>query len=395
MRLKLVFACPLLLICSVPRLAQCQKIDGVYRGTLGKQAIVLEIGIDPQQQGGRYLVGEYFYRRYGVGISIKEMRMKDDSFLLEESGGNQTAPRQWKLKFDDNVASGSFCKCDLENALPGQAKLLPIYLERVSSDFDPNFDLVSPNAYSDSLLDFPLTTSPDVTKTGYAYAMMTDSRFKTSMPRITRFPDAPVMMKINMQLQKQLKEFRLEAANCLQHGRVNTIGDFDISTTVELFSRHLMSVVREGGLYCGGAYPGYYLSVNTFDLDSGTEPTVAYLLAREMDPDALKKLVKKDDEITSKSEISRIEATSRIAAELYLQHHTPYEKECGDVFNRDQSGAPDFTTIQYLSEKGLIIIPDLPHVVQVCADPLLIPYDELRPLLKPNSQFLDLVGAAH
>ncbi|HET9283271.1 MAG TPA: hypothetical protein VFR24_15050 [Candidatus Angelobacter sp.] len=75
MRSKPAFASYfLILLCSVPRYARCQAIDGVYRGTLGRQEIVVEIGVDPEQADGAHLIGRYFYRRPGVGISLKGAR---------------------------------------------------------------------------------------------------------------------------------------------------------------------------------------------------------------------------------------------------------------------------------------------------------------------------------
>jgi hypothetical protein len=93
----------------------------------------------------------------------------------------------------------------LAHASAGQALQLPIQLNRVSSGFDPDLadnteegKSAPDQAYYDLLLDFPLTTSPETTtKSGYAYLMAEDSRFKTGLPRLTMFPDTAAMTNVN------------------------------------------------------------------------------------------------------------------------------------------------------------------------------------------------------
>jgi hypothetical protein len=392
MRLKLVLAPGfLLLICSLPPSALCQTINGVYRGTLGKQEIVVEIGADPDQPDG--LAGRYFYRQHGIGIFLKGDRGLDGSFLLTEYHSWKNTGGQWKLKFQNDDASGTFCKCDLRQATSHAT--LPIQLKRVSSSFDPNFELfisepeagsAPDQAYYDLLLDFPLTTGHEVTGNGYAYVMIEDPRFKTSLPRITRFPDLAAMRKTNKLLDKELTKYRLDAAECLQGVGFNG-GEFSVKTTVELFSRHLLSISRQGMIFCGGAHSDNLLDINTYDLDSGSETSVEDLLAREMDQQAARKLM-------GNRELGSKDMVHRVIAELYLRHAQP-DKGCRDVISRDEAThEPNFDTLQYLSNRGLVVQPSLPHVVLACAEPETIPYDELRSLLRKGSQFFSLVGVA-
>jgi hypothetical protein len=392
MRLKLVLAPGfLLLICSLPPSALCQTINGVYRGTLGKQEIVVEIGADPDQPDG--LAGRYFYRQHGVGIFLKGDRGLDGSFLLTEYHSWKNTGGQWKLKFQNDDASGTFCKCDLRQAT--SYATLPIQLKRVSFGFDPNFELyisepeagsAPDQAYYDLLLDFPLTTGREVTGNGYAYVMIEDPRFKTSLPRITRFPDLAAMRKTNKLLDKELTKYRLDAAECLQGVGFNG-GEFSVKTTVELFSRHLLSISRQGMIFCGGAHSDNLLDINTYDLDSGSETSVEDLLAREIEQQAARKWM-------GNRELGSKDMVHRLIAELYLRHAQP-DKGCRDVISRDEAThEPNFDTLQYLSNRGLVVQPSLPHVVLACAERVIIPYHELRSLLRKGSQFLSLVGVA-
>ena len=393
MRLKPALAPGLLLfICSLHPSGLCQTIDGVYRGTLGKQEIVVEIGTDPDQPEG--LRGRYFYRQHGIGIFLKGDRGQDGSFLLTEYHSWKNTGGQWKLKFQNDDASGTFCKCDLRLAAPHAT--LSIQLKRVSSSFDPNFELfisepeagsAPDQAYYDLLLDFPLTTSREVTTgNGYAYVMIEDPRFKTALPRITRFPNLAATRKTNKLLDKELTKYRLQAAECLQGVGFNG-GEFSVKTTIELFSRHLLSISRAGMIFCGGAHPDDLLDIYTYDLDSGSETSAEELLAHEMDQQAARKLI-------GNRELGSKDMVHRLIAELYLRHARP-DKGCRDVISRDNAThEPNFDTLQYLSTRGLVVRPSLHHVTLACAEPETIPYDELRALLRKGSQFLSLVGAA-
>lgn len=366
------------------------SIDGVYRGTLGQQEIVVEVGADPERPK-LSLIGRYFYRRHGIGISLKGARVQDGSYLLAEYHTGKNTEGQWKLNFQNGQATGTFCKCDLAHSSAGQGRQLPIELKRVSSGFDPDLGenteegkSAPDQAYYDLLLDFPLTTSPETTTTGgYAYMIAEDPRLKTGLPRLTKFPDPAAITKINKLLETEMTKYRLEAAACLQGAGFNG-GDFAVATKVELFSRHLLSVTRAGMIFCGGAHPDDAGYVNTYDLDSGTETSVDDLLAREMDAKAIEKAI-------GTEQISGKEAVARLMAELYLRHAQP-DKDCRDVIGRDEeTHAPAFSTTQYLSVRGLVVNADLP--VLACAGPVVIPYGELRPLLRKDSRLFLLVDA--
>ena len=60
----------IVLLLSGLALADESAIDGVYRGTLGKQDIVLDIHPFESDAGDPY-GGRYFYRRHGTAIPLK------------------------------------------------------------------------------------------------------------------------------------------------------------------------------------------------------------------------------------------------------------------------------------------------------------------------------------
>jgi hypothetical protein len=362
----------LFLICSFSSSALCQAIDGVYRGTLGKQEIIAEIGADPDKP--RALTGPDVYRSHGISISLTGVRAQDGSFLLTEYHDKKDTGGHWNIKFQNDQVTGTFCKCDPRHASVG--KTLPIHLSRISSG--------SGQAYTDLLLDFPLKTSPQVIASpGYAYVMVEDPRFHAALPRLTQFPDDAVMARINQLLETEMTKYRQEAADCIEGVDFNG-ENWDIGTKVELFNRHLLTVSREGSTFCGGAHPNDYRAINTYDLDSGSEISTEDLLARETDAPAIQKLL-------GNSGLSSKDAIYRLMAELYLRHAHPKD-DCRDVISRDaDTHEPAFDTIQYLSSHGLVVQPSLPHVVYACAQPETVSYEELRTLLRKGSQFFSLV----
>jgi hypothetical protein len=370
MRLKSIL---LFLICSLSSSALCQAIDGVYRGTLGKQEIIAEIGADPDKP--QALTGHYFYRSHGISISLKGVGAQDGSFLLSEYHGRKNTGGQWNVKFQNDLITGTFCKCDPRHAPAGKA--LPVYLSRISSG----------QTYSGLLLDFPLKTSPQVIASpGYAYVMVEDPRFHAGLPRLTQFPDQTVMARINQLLQAEMTKYRQEIADCIEGFDFNG-DDWDVGTKVELFNRHLLTVSREGSIFCGGAHPDNYRAINIYDLDSGSEIFTEDLLVRELDVPVIQKLL-------GNNELSDKNAIHRLMAELYLRHAHP-ESDCRDVISRtEDTHEAAFDRIEYVSSYGLVVQPNLPHVVHACAESETIPYEELRTLLRKGSRFFSLVGAA-
>lgn len=375
---------------------QSQPVAGVYRGTLGKQEIVLEIGLAPPEEKDSEVIGRYFYRRHGVSIFLKGARAQDGSFLLTEGDDQKATSAHWSLKFQAEEANGNFCKCDLSKSAAIKAGQLPILLKRISSGFNPRFaEIVGDSsgapapdqAYYDQLLDFPLTTGSQVTtKAGYAYAMLTDPRFNVSMPRITRFDHPAAMEEVNKLLEQEFRKYRLLAAECLSNRSFGE-NEFSLDTRVDLFNGHLLTVVREGDSFCGGAHPNYDLYVNIYDLDSHAETSVVDLLVNEIDPEAIKNLPgRKENAATN---LSAKDVVSRFLVELYIQRYKAEDEDCREVIHgNDADESPNLITTQYFSDRGLVVNADLPHVAQVCANPVVIPYGELRHFLKNDSRLL-------
>jgi len=191
----------------------------------------------------------------------------DGSLAMKEYQSMKATGGQWKLTFQGERAQGVFCKCNVLNPEKAGVSRTGISLERASGGFDPEFEWSdegtgADRAYYDLLLEFPLKTGPEIrVGNGTAYAMRTDERYSVSLPRLTQFPDAAVMNRVNTDLENELRLRRLRAAGCLFEGQLFSGGQWEEKTRVALVSRNLLSIVRDAMWYCGGAYP-----------DGGSEP---------------------------------------------------------------------------------------------------------------------------
>lgn len=353
-------------------------IQGVYRGKIGQQAIVLEIGPVKENHAtndaagdvdakGYPIEGRYFYVRHGVGILLKGERQNDGSVVLKEYQSMKATGSQWKLIFIGERAQGVFCKCNVLNPVKPGVSQTAISLERVSAGFDPEFEWTdegksADRAYYDLLLEFPLKTGPEIgAGNGIAYAMRTDERYPVSLPRLTRFPDAAVMNRVNTDLEKELRQRRLRAAGCLFEGQLITGGQWEEKTRVAFLSRNILSVVRQASWYCGGAYPDGASEPLMYNMKTGSPLQMGDVFAGAG-----------KTQTGAKEGKVRSGPMHAVLLALYLQHHGRSEKGCEEAFE-DQ---PPVTF--YFDEKGLFLEPDLAHAIRGCGMALIVPYGELR-----------------
>jgi len=176
-----VAACALAGSAALAQQRGADPIDGIYRGTLGKEEIVLEVGSTESRAAGlssSYFTARYFYWRYGVSIFLYGHLMNDGRILLREYRGADLTDNQLRLRFHGDKATGIFCRCKDETREPAKGEL-KITLARVSRGFDPEWkssENAPDQAYYDLLLDFPLRTGPEVhLSKGMAYEVQSEA----------------------------------------------------------------------------------------------------------------------------------------------------------------------------------------------------------------------------
>ena len=373
-------------LCSLGQ-AQSDKtgaIDGVYRGTIGKRQIVLEIGA-PKKPHERFsdngpaaeVMGWYFYRQHGVGILLEGSFLEDGSLRLHEYssqfGERKRNGAEWRLWFQGNAGAGFFCRCDVRRQTRSANPDLKISLARVSEPDDPVRTL--DKLYDDLLLDYPLRSSAEIMVNAKAgYVIQADERFKVGLPQLTHFPDAKVMERVNSDLARKLKQTRLDAAACLE-GSGQKDGMWDESVRVAVFSDTILSIVRQTGYDCvGTVHPDAATEAFVYDMRTG-----AALDLKDFFEGQDTSAVLEDGAVPQGP-------THDLLMELYRRHYVK-PRDCDSAGDFTVDNFDSTTTLKiYFDHTGLVISPELPHAIAGCGPEITIPYQELRPFLRKEWQ---------
>jgi hypothetical protein len=352
-------------------LAQNASHNGVYVGTIGSHGIVLEIGSvgNADNHDADMFQGRYFYRDHGVAIPLKMKAQSDERLLMDEYHDTVPTGARWLLIFHGADANGQCCKCDTANgqASPNQPRL------NISLTLVPGTEnqLHHQEAYNKLLLDFPVTTGPEVRIGGQiSYAMQSDKRFPgTSLPRLLRFPDPAVMSKVNQELSHEFDAHRLRAAECLfGNQQTSYSGSYEEEYDVALLNRDVLSISGGTSTICGdSAYPNNKSDSLIYDLHT----------AKRFDfyEDAA-------------SVFTTATLPYQTLEKLYYKYGGKTSQDCGEMkadFNQE--------TVIYFTKEGLAVNPSnsLPHVVQACAETVTIPYAAIRKLVRSDTPFRFLI----
>ena len=375
-------------------------INGIYRGTIGRQPIVLEIGVDLPREDNKNnsdsqdrktypIEGRYFYRRHGVDIHLVGMWLGDDTLRLREyrRAPDDEFGAEWRLRIRGDSAVGTFCECDLSGASSRVGPLLKISLKRLSREFYSESEPKDQDPYYDLVLDFPLKDGPVIeVNPGIAYTMQSDPRFGVSRPRLTRFPEAGVMARINRDLAAELRWDRWQAHGNLSEALLEASlgGFYDESTSVSFFPPDILSVRVDRSWYWGGAHPNSATYVRNYDLHTG----------RKFD---LNHAFQTAEGGTAEGDLAGL------IAKLYRRHYVKpvgpvAAEDCDDVLHRITSDknelidafAPHNATF-FVSGQGLVVIPTFLYADSGCGPDITIPYGELRPYVKKDSMLRLLV----
>ena len=364
MNLRRLALTAMLTLPAVQALADASGFEGIYRGTLGTQDIVLEI----RPIAGTVYDGRYFYRRDGVAIPLTIVQ-KDGRLSIQEIRGGAPTRTEWRLTIDGDRATGEFCQCDPDDPASAAKPRLPIALSlmHTAANSAPN------EVYRRELLKFPLTPGPEIRiDDRIAYVMERDRRFNAALPRLTRFPDAAVMAKVNDDLAHALDELRLDAAECLFGAQIGTSGAYwQQNYQVAVIDRDVLSIGGWVGHQCGdSAYPDDTVASAIYNLRTGDR--------FDFDRNA--------------AEFFRSPtAPYDVLKALYQKHHDKLKGICREKREKSEF---DIRGGLYFAKDGLVIDPhtSVPHAYAGCVVALTVPYREIRDLVRPDSPFYPLVS---
>jgi hypothetical protein len=206
-----------------------------------------------------------------------------------------------------------------------------------------------------------------------------------ALPRIAA-PLTPASLRINTALAKADASWRGFIAACRQQAGA----DFDLerSNQVAMRGPRYLSLTIGYSYSCGGAHPDAGTIALVYDLDTGAPVNWARLLPKALvDATSL-------DSAGDGSTIGLI--TSKTLQAIYAREalaagDADFKADCADVVNQDGLA---FQVWPDAKAGGLMLVPDLPHVVLACGDPQLVSIQALRGL-GVGAPLLPAIEAAH
>jgi hypothetical protein len=423
MPLRLAAAALVALLAVTPALADAV----IYKGTLGKAAIVLELSQPIETAKGK-VVGRYFYNAKGIDIPLDAVKAGGGKVDLAEE--KPCTPSLCPL--DDNgtptgpapIAAKWHLEANAEGKLGGSwssgGKTLPIALERdatrtLSDDFDN-----TPQGLEDIVLDLSsgqapigLETSPyelikvsegpvepgDPVKLGVAtYQMITDPRTKFAFPHVSDLGGAD-LSAVDRYLERRHWRMSLDALACeaqayqgfgwndLVANSIGTLGGYpDEQVTVNYLSPTVMSWEESGSLFCAGAHPDNHDENYSLDVRSGEKLDLSRIFKGwvptpidEDSPKDLKSARAKPGDYTWGPD-------EKLAA--YVRAHLP--KTDADTGEDDCSMGELIASNLNISfvqgDKARFSLDGLPYAIQSCGGTLFeTPLKNLRPFLTPGA----------
>ena len=191
-------------------------------------------------------------------------------------------------------------------------------------------------------------------------------------PAIVRPADG-AERKINAAIGKLDARVKKAVADCRREAGKNA----DWSRTVEVAMRgpRYVSYVITDSASCGGAHPSAGTTAIVYDLTTGSPVDWTKLLPA--------KLLGKVSLNEATDGVKMITLGSKRLYELYLARYRAGErkgdKECTEAM--EQAGGdsgPALTPWLDGQTGGLGLAPEVPHVIQACADPMIIPVATMR-----------------
>jgi hypothetical protein len=391
--------------------------QGVYEGTIGNAHVVAALAED----GARY-----FYagkpNDLGLIVSADGTTLAIQETLAPTLAADDLKDRPqllsglWKVSFAHDALKGSWTD-------PRGKHARPIALRRVST-VDESLDAFSatlgnPGAYGGLWLRATpalLAEPKEMTVGPLAYHLLRDPQFGGAVPRLLRAPAGVNLAAVNASLGRLQDYLRLQDRDCFQGLRAmrartpdNKLADVDkisadddVSAVLkaDYATDHLLTVEEAHMVFCGGAHPDNVLRTYTFDLSDGAQLTSIGF--QEGDDDLGPKALGRVLDLADPAKRAKFDAQwmgamrAAIAADRKSSPGaTPSDDDCGKIVEdalADKS-MPASTAV-YPTAKGLAVrVTGLPSAVRACEDqdpynPIIIPYNALKPFLKPGQQLL-------
>ena len=396
--------------------------EGVYEGVVGSARVIVVLA----PEGARYVYASQA-NDLGLIVTAKGAGLALIETIAPGIGTDdvKTQPRlvsgRWSLRADGERLTGTWT-----DAKGGGSR--PISLIRVSNTAETADSTPvpgHPGPYGARWLAAAAKFSPQGKEASLgplSYVMMRDDLYGNVMPRLTRAPQGVRIEAVNAALERLHRDLVLQDRDCAQSLRSSVaLTNFAKFAAIEkdkqagVSQGELTAIYASGSLFaleegrsafCGGAHPNASINHYTFDLAGARQITGLNDADKtDLGPSGLGAAL----DIADPGKKARFEAfwVARFRASLAKIKAMPAAgknaqdsgqdtgQDCAQQLDNDleQNGAA-ISASAYPTAKGLAILATgFPHAMQVCAisfdqNPLLIPFAELRPFLKPGQHLL-------
>jgi hypothetical protein len=409
------------LFCAGPALADAVT----YRGTLGGQAIVVEL----TQPSDGAVAGRYAYRSQGADIPLQPRSSAGDVWVLAEeapcgeddcvAGDNGVVPDPpigaiWTL-----TVSGGGQALTGTWAAEGKSKALPIDLQKVGSRslgdlqptpydlhdraaalaYDPSSPLTVEDAPYDALrLEADLVAGREQEMDGSIFTFVVDPRTEFAFPRIIALADGSDPAAANQALELRHRRMSLGALDCKSFvyggfgrntsfsGAGGTLGGYeDELVTLTYLSPKVISWTEAGSLFCTGAHPYNHIDNTNLDVVTGQQLDLSRVFsgwvprAYGADPDDIA-----DPDIARANPDGYHWGPDPALTDWVLAHRRPdpFAEECGadDLVGQ-------FLAIRFKAgDHAVFTLEGLPHAISACEEDLVtVPLADIPELLAPEA----------
>jgi hypothetical protein len=339
--------------------AGATELRGVWRGTLGDAPIVACF------DDGDH--GDYFYGSRGYSLILDRNAPDDTWDEGEYSEDGEDVSGHWR----DWTADGAGLAATWVS--PDGKRTLPIRLRRIAAGFDaeahcsagdvPAYEaerLAHTRIETGPSIDLPLRrlVGDEPVASGVRGHVLSAFHGDLRMLQLEAEDDAS--RRINGALLALLHEDIATRYTCVVRGEP---GDFT-SGGVELVAldARWIGVRRVGGGYCGGAHPDTFQDIRLFDRRTGDS-------------------VDAHDWLGDGDELSADLPTLALAHYPAQPATTPEDAQTQSECREAWSNAMPMHVDAWPAPGGLVLSPDLPHVVDYCSDDVFVPRAELEKYL--------------
>lgn len=345
----------------------------IWKGTLGDQAITACFFEGDGSEGVFYTVA-----------ALEPIRLEVDgdggpADLREMRGYDDPTGAVWSL----SIRAGGWIEGEWRKT--GQTQRIRLAAEAVTL---PEYGTACETAaFLDPLLKGGTVTSQRETFEGTGYTVLEytgSQRAGLADYSITVFALDPVRPgdgAINAALAKSLPDGTADSdmGQCYGSGlRSGLFTNQGAALAPLMITLRWLGLRYSGSDFCGGPHPNHYVLMKTYDRDSGAEVDPSTWFK----PGALA-FYDWENELDPKPAQRPVAGLSDALAKA-LRAHWPKredEDECGLLEEFDGTSW-DIG----LTRKGLVFVPQLPHVIFACTEGVVIPWSKVRPFLSDEGR---------